>query len=31
MYWGDRWFEDFGRQSNEQRGRLFRLQAQFNF
>ncbi len=31
MYWGDRRFEDFQRQSNAQRGRLFRLQAQFNY
>ena len=31
MYWGDRRFEDFQRQSNVQRGRLFRLQAQFNY
>jgi hypothetical protein len=31
MYWGDRRFEDFQRQSNTQRGRLFRLQAQFNY
>jgi hypothetical protein len=31
MYWGDRRFEDFQRQSNQQRGRLFRLQAQFNY
>ena len=31
MYWGDRRFEDFQRQSNTQRGRLLRLQAQFNY
>jgi hypothetical protein len=31
MYWGDRRFEDFQRRSNVQRGRLFRLQAQFNY
>jgi Phosphate-selective porin O and P len=31
MYWGDRRFEDFARQNNTQRGRLFRLQAQFNY
>lgn len=31
MYWGDRRFEDFQRQDNVQRGRLFRVQAQFNY
>jgi hypothetical protein len=31
MYFGDRRFEDFQRQSNRQRGRLLRLQAQFNY
>ena len=31
MYWGDRRFEDFQKQSNTQTGHLFRLQAQFNF
>jgi phosphate-selective porin len=31
MYWGDRRFEDFQRQSNTQRGRLLRVQAQFNY
>jgi hypothetical protein len=31
MYWGDRRFEDFQRQANVQRGRLFRVQAQFNY
>lgn len=31
MYWGDRRFEDFQRQSNTQRGRLLRLQAQINY
>jgi Phosphate-selective porin O and P len=31
MYWGDRRFEDFQRQVNVQRGRLFRVQAQFNY
>lgn len=31
MYWGDRRFEDFQRQDNRQRGRLFRIQAQFNY
>ncbi|MCC7054613.1 MAG: porin [Gemmatimonadaceae bacterium] len=31
MYWGDRRFEDFQRQANTQRGRLLRLQAQFNY
>ena len=31
MYWGDRRFEDFQRQSNTQRGRLMRVQAQFNY
>lgn len=31
MYWGDRRFEDFQRQDNRQRGRLFRLQAQVNY
>jgi hypothetical protein len=31
LYWGDRRFEDFQRQANVQRGRLFRVQAQFNY
>jgi hypothetical protein len=31
MYWGNRRFEDFQRQDNRQRGRLFRIQAQFNY
>ncbi len=30
-YWGDRRFEDFQRQQNTQRGRLLRIQAQFNY
>ncbi len=31
LYWGDRRFEDFQRQANVQRGRLLRVQAQFNY
>lgn len=31
MYWGDRRFEDLQRPSNVQRGRLLRLQGQFNY
>lgn len=31
MYWGDRRFEDFQRQENRQKGRLFRLQVQVNY
>ena len=30
-YFGDRRFEDYAKQKNEQKGELLRIQAQFNF